>query len=111
MFEDESNKSRRLLRISFFSHLPWSVRAFLTLLLIDLIAIGFFGLIGKWAGISEFSLVVNELTRFLTLIFGAVIGALSADAGFRRSKNSIDTQNRESPLVREDRASDATKNV
>lgn len=79
MFEENSNNNGRSYSFSLFSALPATVRAFLNLFLIVLVALMVFGVVESVWDIPAFQKVVEVLTDGLKLIIGAILGALSAE--------------------------------
>jgi hypothetical protein len=80
MFEEKKTKNSRRFALRFFFELPWIVRAFLNLLVLMLVGIFVFGLLSKAFNIPTFDKVSEELTSFLKLVVGAIIGSLSSEA-------------------------------
>jgi len=80
MFEEKKTRNTRSFALRFFSELPWIVRAFLNLFVLLLVGIAIFSLLGKAFNIPTFDRVSEELTSFLKLVVGAIIGSLSSEA-------------------------------
>ena len=79
MFEEKKSKNARSYSFSLFFGLPGTVRAFLNLFMIVLIALMVFGVVERVWSIPAFQKVVEVLTDGLKLIIGAILGALSAE--------------------------------
>jgi hypothetical protein len=90
MYEEKKTKDTRSYSISLFSHIPWVLRTFLTLFLIMLVAIIVFGFLGKSYDVPAFAQVAEELSSFLKVVIGAIIGSLSSEA-----KNYLQRENSE----------------
>ncbi len=83
MFEERKSDTGRQISFSLFAALPRTVRAFLVLFLIVLLALLVFGFLNRNGEIPAFEDVTNVLTEGLKLIIGAVLGALSAEGSKR----------------------------
>lgn len=83
MFEERKSESGRQISFSLFSALPPTVRAFLVLFVIVLVALFVFGFLNRNGEMPAFENVTNVLTDGLKLIIGAVLGALSAEGSKR----------------------------
>lgn len=80
MYEEKKNADGRSVALKLFVGFPWVVKAFFNLFVLVLIALLVFGFAEHTFGIPLFGTVSTELTGFLKLIVGAIIGALSAEA-------------------------------
>lgn len=80
MYEEKKTKTTKSYAIKLFQGIPWMVKAFLNLFLIMLVAIIIFAFLGHFSEIQVFNNVAEELTSFLKVVVGAIIGALSAEA-------------------------------
>lgn len=80
MYEEKKQRGHRVVSFKLLGDLPWSVRAFFILLFFVLVAILVFGGAAAALDVPVFGLVASELTGFLKIIIGAIIGALTAEA-------------------------------
>lgn len=101
MFEEKKTSNSRSFSIKFFAKLPWVVRAFLNLFVLLLIGIVVFSFLGKAFDVPTFNKVSEELTSFLKLVVGAIIGSLSAEA-----KNYVQRQN---PILEDSKGADPSE--
>ena len=102
MYEAKKTADSRSYSIKFFAELPWVMRAFLNLFVLLLVGIVIFSLLGKFSEIPAFNKVSEELTSFLKLVVGAIIGSLSSEA-----KNYLQ---RKEPELAHDQGTDAGEN-
>lgn len=90
MYEEKKTKTSRSVSFKVFYDLPWAVRAFFNLLIMLLVAIAIFGFLAKFANMPAFNQVVEELSGFLKLIVGAIIGSLTSEAKNRLQRKDAD---------------------
>jgi|GEM_PF-3022514 len=87
MYEEKKTKNSRRISFRIFAELPWIVRAFLNLFILMLLSIILFSFLAKSFDVPTFEQVAEELTSFLKLVVGAIVGSLSSEA-----KNYIQRQ-------------------
>jgi len=89
MFEEKKTKGGRSISLSVFGTIPTTVRAFIYLFLLMLIALFVFGYANRTGEIPAFDGITNVLTDGLKLVIGAVLGALSAEgAKYMKGKDT-----------------------
>lgn len=80
VYEDKKTKTSRRISFRVFADLPGIARAFLNLFIIMLLSIILFSFLDKSFDVPIFEQVAEELTSFLKLVIGAIIGSLTSEA-------------------------------
>ena len=89
MFEEKKTEAGRSISLSVFGTIPTTVRAFIYLFLLMLVALFVFGYANRSGEIPAFDGVTNVLTDGLKLVIGAVLGALSAEGAKHLKRKDV----------------------